>query len=168
MVALLFYLAALCFIGALGTFLAPTSFHVNFLFANATLALSVYILTIGYAAKNFKGFSWIGIFHLFSLSLVIIHFLYPFLVRFYSEIEGNMFVWMYPEVAPKASAISLASYAAFCFAYFKAKPHRGITSPQKPVAVIRQDVLKWLPSLMAIISNRVSGFTILHAFTHKK
>ena len=151
------YSILIIFVGIFGAFIAPSTFNTNFLFANGLIAFLSLGISLSYARLVFKDFSWVSLFTLFSLSFVIIHFQYPFLVWFYQDIEGLMFIWMRPEYAAKASSVSLAGYGAFLFGYFIQKPKLPPFLINKRVATMRLEPLNTVTYLIACVAIGVLG-----------
>jgi hypothetical protein len=133
MILLIIYYLTLAIWGVIGFFAGPETFHRWFIFTNAALALSGYITSISYAANKFPRFSWMGIFSLFSLCFIIVHFQFPFLLGFYGELSDSMESLPYPELIPQASSLTLASYMAFLIGYLLTKKSKGFVPPMKPV-----------------------------------
>lgn len=154
---ILLYSILITFVGIFGAFIAPRTFSTNFLFANGLIAFLSYGISLCYSRLVFKDFSWVSLFTLFSLSFVIIHFQYPFLVRFYPDIEGLMFVWMRPEYTAKASSVSLAGYGAFLFGYFIQKPKLPPLLINKLVATMRLGPLNSATYLITFVAIGTLG-----------
>ena len=144
-----FYLILIICWSVIGFFSGPTSINTNFLFANGFLAVSVYTIGIAYSAARYKRFSWIGLFNLFNISFLIVHFHYPLLARFYPSVAGNMSIWMYPETAVRASSVSLAAYAALWMGYLLTKTRRGLTPVNKAVSTLDHASLARAPYVLA-------------------
>jgi len=83
----------------------------------SSLGFCGYAMAVLYLSIAVRHFSWVGVFNLFSLGVVLVHFYFPFMQFFFPEVWDLPRMWRNPEIVVKASAVALCSYSAFCFSY---------------------------------------------------